>query len=98
MQAASDRFVEQASRGTLSPKAMTALLEDLNGTMMGTTYALGLFHGDNYCDPTGLFDEYVRWSTFDNWRMDIRDSAFREVLEGICSGRSRGRDCRRLAH
>ena len=82
LQTASDRFVEQASRGTLSPKAMTALLEDLNGTMKETTYALGLFYWDHYRDPTGLSEEYVGWSTFDNLCIDIWDSVLREVLNG----------------
>ena len=44
LQTASDRFAEQASSETLSPKAMSGLLGDLNGTLKETGYAYGLFN------------------------------------------------------
>ena len=82
LQTASDRFVEQASSGTLSPKAMGVLVEDLNGTLKETGYAYGLFNWEYYRDPTGLSDEYVGWSMFNSQCMDIYDSALREALDG----------------
>lgn len=82
LQTASDRFVEQASSGTLSPKAMGVLVEDLNGTLKETGYAYGLFNWEYYRDPTGLSDEYVGWSMFNSQCTDIYDSALREALGG----------------
>ena len=82
LQTACDRFVEQASSGTLSPKAMGGLLDDLNDTIKETACALGLFQWDYYRDSTGLSEEYVGWSAFDSRCMDIRNTALREVLEG----------------
>lgn len=82
LQTACDRFVEQASSGTLSPKAMDGLLDDLNDTVKETAYALGLFQWNYYRDPTGLSEEYIGWSAFDSRCMDIRNTALREVLEG----------------
>lgn len=82
LQTASDRFVEQASSGTLSPKAMGVLMEDLNGTLKETGYAYGLFNWEYCRDPTGLAEEYVGWSMFNSQCMDIYDSALREALDG----------------
>ena len=82
LQTACDRFVEQVYSGTLSPKAMGGLLDDLNDTIKETAYALGLFQWDYYRDSTGLSEEYVGWSAFDSRCMDIRNTALREVLEG----------------
>ena len=82
LQTASDRFAEQASSGTLSPKAMSGLLEDLNGTLKETGYAYGLFNWEYNRDPTGLSEEYVGWSMFSSQCMDIYHSALREVLDG----------------